>query len=263
MAWPHTHSPDIAVNLHGRGPQSHEALDTTRPVQRIGLRAPGWVGPEWADIARKHPHERQRWCAVVEAFGVPADPSDFAIEIRRPTPSGVVVIHPGAAFGAKRWPADRFADLARKIDDEEHRVLVTGSADERPLARRVAQLAGLPPDRVLAGATDLAQLADLVAGAALVVCGDTGVAHLATALRTPSIVLFGPVGPEQWGPAEGGPHVVLTDASARRGEPFADDPDPALLGVGAADVLAVASALLARHEVAAITSPTADTAACR
>jgi ADP-heptose:LPS heptosyltransferase len=262
LTWPYALPPDIAVNLHGRGPQSHAALDATGPMQRIGLRAPGWDGPEWAAIAREHPHERQRWCAVVEAFGVAADPSEFALGVRHPAPAGVV-IHPGAAYGAKRWPADRFADLARKIDDEHHRVVVTGSADEQPLARRVAQLAGLPPDRVLAGATDVVQLADLVAGAALVVCGDTGVAHLATAFRTPSIVLFGPVASEQWGPPEDGPHVVLTDASARRGEPFADDPDPALLGVGAADVLTLAFALLARHGVAALTSPIAKAAASR
>jgi ADP-heptose:LPS heptosyltransferase len=253
LAWPYTSPPDVAVNLHGRGPQSHEALDATRPVQRIGLRAPGWDGPEWTDIAREHPHERQRWCAVVEAFGVPADPSDLVLAVRHHRPSGVIV-HPGAAYGAKRWPAERFADVARSIDDEHHRVVVTGSADELPLASRVARLAGLPPDRVLAGATDLGQLADLVAGAALVVCGDTGIAHLATAFETPSIVLFGPVGPEQWGPPPDGPHVVLTDASARRGDRFADDPDPALLAVAAADVRTVASALLARHDVARTSS---------
>jgi ADP-heptose:LPS heptosyltransferase len=254
LAWPHALPPDVAVNLHGRGPQSHQALDASRPVQRIGLRAPGWDGPEWTDVARDHPHERERWCAVVEAFGVPTDPADFVLAAGHRAPSGVVVIHPGAAFGSKRWPAERFADVARSIDDGHHRVVVTGSADEQPLALQVARLAGLPPDRVLAGATDLGQLADLVAGAALVVCGDTGIAHLATAFATPSIVLFGPVGPEQWGPPPDGPHVVLTDAAARRGERFVDDPDPALLAVGAAEVRTVASALLARHDVVT-TSP--------
>jgi ADP-heptose:LPS heptosyltransferase len=255
LAWPHTFPPEVGVNLHGRGPQSHEALDATRPERRIGLRAPGWDGPEWTDIARDHPHERERWCAVVEAFGVPTDPVDLVLAAGHRAPSDVVVIHPGAAFGSKRWPAERFADVAGSIEDEHHRVVVTGSADEQPLALRVARLAGLPPDRVLAGTTDVEQLADLVARAALVVCGDTGIAHLATAFATPSIVLFGPVGPEQWGPPPGGPHVVLTDAAERRGEPFADDPDPALLGVGTADVRAAAAALLARAARLLISEP--------
>ena len=87
---------------------------------------------------------------------------------------------------------------------------------------------------------------DVVARAALLVCGDTGIAHLATALGTPSVVLFGPEPPDRWGPPEGGPHVVLTAADRRRGDPFADDPDPALLGVGVDEVTDVATALLAR-----------------
>jgi ADP-heptose:LPS heptosyltransferase len=49
-----------------------------------------------------------------------------------------------------------------------------------------------------------------VAGAALVLCGDTGIAHLATALGTPSVVLFGPVPPSLWGPPPDRPqHVAL------------------------------------------------------
>ena len=109
----------------------------------------------------------------------------------------------------------------------------------------MAQRAGLPADRVLAGRTDIAGLMDVVARAALLVCGDTGIAHLATALGTPSVVLFGPEPPDRWGPPEGGPHVVLTAANRRRGDPFADDPDPALLGVGVDEVTHVATALLA------------------
>jgi ADP-heptose:LPS heptosyltransferase len=246
LTWPGSRPPDVAVNLHGVGPQSHRALDATRPRHRIGLRAPGWAGPDWADIARAHPHERERWCAVVSAFGVRADPADLALP--RPTGTGVepVVVHPGAGYGAKRWPVDRYAAVAAELDRLGHHVLVTGSLAERPDARWVATHAGLGRDRVLAGRTDVGELVDLVGRAKLVVCGDTGMAHLATALGTPSVVLFGPEPPDRWGPPPDGPHVVLTDAARRRGDPFADDPDPALLGVGVAEVLEVAVALLGR-----------------
>jgi ADP-heptose:LPS heptosyltransferase len=246
LVWADRPPPDIVVNLHGVGPQSHGALDATRPRQRIGLRAPGWAGPEWADIARAHPHERERWCAVVEAFGVPADPTDLTLDVRVPAPNGDVVVHPGAAYGAKRWPAERFALLTARLAGAGHRVVVTGSSLEVPLARGVAERAGLSADRVLAGRTDITGLVDAVAGAALVVCGDTGVAHLATALGTPSVVLFGPTPPHQWGPPDGGPHLVLTDPGRRRGDPFAEDPDPALLGVDVDEVTHAANVLLSR-----------------
>lgn len=251
LVWADRPPPDVVVNLHGVGPQSHRALDATRPRHRIGLHARGWAGPEWADITRAHRHERERWCAVVEAFGVRADPTDLALGVRVGVAGGDIVIHPGAAYGAKRWPADRFALVAARLERAGHRVVVTGSGQEAPLARHVARRAGLSADRVLAGRTDIADLMKVVAGAALVVCGDTGVAHLATALGTPSVVLFGPVPPDRWGPPEGGPHVVLTDAARRRGDPFVEDPDPALLGVDVDEVTHVANALLARPSTVA------------
>ncbi|WP_211367139.1 glycosyltransferase family 9 protein [Pseudonocardia kunmingensis] len=240
-------SPDVAVNLHGRGPQSHHALDALSPRRRIGFRAPGWDGPEFDEVAEKHPHERERWCAMLAAHGIPADPGD----LRLPPPPGLpprrcgtpVLVHPGARYGSKRWPARRFAEVATALNCPLTPVAITGSADERDLAVAVAGAAGLAESRVLAGRTDLAQLCALVAGAALVVSGDTGVAHLAAAFGTPSVTLFGPVDPAQWGPPADGPHVTLGDADVRRGDPFADDPDPALLAVGVGDVLRAAARL--------------------
>ena len=152
-----------------------------------------------------------------------------------------MLVHPGAAFGAKRWPADRFAAVAGALDTPQTPVLVTGSAPETALAEDVAARAGLPADRVLAGRTDLGRLCDLVAGAGLVVSGDTGIAHLASAHATPSVVLFGPVDPAQWGPPGGGPHVALAHPGRRRGVRFADEPDPALLAINVDEVLAAAA----------------------
>jgi ADP-heptose:LPS heptosyltransferase len=116
-------------------------------------------------------------------------------------------------------------------------VVVTGSSSEHRLTAEVVARAGLPVDADLGGRTDLAGLLDLVAASALVLAGDTGISHVATAFGTPSVTLFGPVPPTQWGPPPGGPHVVLGDDTVRRGERFADDPDPALLAVTPADVL--------------------------
>jgi ADP-heptose:LPS heptosyltransferase len=234
-------APDVAVNLHDGGPQSHRVLDSTRPRTRIGFAASGWPGPPWdsGDL-----HERARWCTMLAAHGIPADPEDLFLDGPAPPGRGPVLVAPGAGSPVARWPAARFAEVVETLHRAGHEVLLTGSADERPLALDVARAAGLSLVRVLAGRTTVEELSVLVARAALVVSGDTGAAHLAYALRVPSVVLFGAVPPERSGPPPGGPHAVLTDAGARRGDPFAGDPDPALLGVPVADVLAAAGSLL-------------------
>jgi hypothetical protein len=258
--------PDVVVNLHGRGPQSHARLDAragTRPVRRIGHAAPGWDGPAWFDDPGRP--ERRRWCDLLAACGLvdgataaaaaddlrlprstdrdASKASMLAMSDRKATPStpGTVVVHPGAAFGAKRWPIARFTAVAAALAADGHRVVVTGGHDEAALTAEVATASG---GLDLAGRTSIGELLTLVAGAALVIAGDTGIAHVATAFGVPSVTLFGPVGPEQWGPPPDPRHVVLTDASARRGERFADEPDPALLAVGVDEVLASARDLL-------------------
>jgi ADP-heptose:LPS heptosyltransferase len=228
--------PDVAVNLHAAGGRSAAALDALDPQRRIGYAAPGWPGPAWRPVR----HERRRWCDLLAAHGIPADPADLLLHrpsVPSPAP-GATVVHVGARYGATEWPVERFAAVAAALRARGHRVVVTGSVVQRLRAIAVAEAAGLPPSAVLAGTTGLPELAALVAGAALLVSGDTGVAHLASAYRTPSVVLFGPARIEEWGPPEDGPHRALTVAALRRGDPFAADPDPALLAVTVADVLA-------------------------
>jgi hypothetical protein len=117
------------------------------------------------------------------------------------------------------------------------KVVVTGSAVDGSLAAQVTVAADLPDGAMLAGRTTLSQLAALVAGASLVVCGDTGIAHLAIAYRTPSVVLFGPVSPQHWGPSPHRPqHVALWAGTT--GDTFSDQPDPGLLRITTAEVIA-------------------------
>ncbi|MFZ0118640.1 MAG: glycosyltransferase family 9 protein [Pseudonocardiaceae bacterium] len=236
LAW-REQPPAVAVNLHGRGLQSTVALRAVQPGSLIGH---GDHGPVWdGDL-----HEVRRWCRLLEYFGIPADPADLALaHPQEPSPApGAVIVHPGCAFGARRWPVDRYAAVARRLAGGGLRVMVTGSAAERPLASYVATAAGLPDDAVLAGRTTLSQLAALVADASLVVCGDTGIAHLATAYGTPSVVLFGPVSPQHWGPPPQRPqHITLW--AGNTGNTFAGQPDPGLLRITTTEVIAAAERL--------------------
>lgn len=231
-------APAVAVNLHGRGPESHRVLQSLHPERLIAFAnaAAGHDGPGW----RRDEHEVLRWCRLLDESGIAADPTDLEIPTPpQPAPAvarGAVVIHPGAASGARRWPASRWGEVARHLRAEGSTVVVTGSAAEVPIAEAVAQVAGLDHQCVLAGGTDVIGLAAVVAAGRLVLCGDTGVAHLATALRTPSVVLFGPVPPALWGPPPDRPwHRALWAGST--GDPHADQPDPGLLRISADDVV--------------------------
>jgi ADP-heptose:LPS heptosyltransferase len=224
--------PDVVANLHGRGPQSHRALLPLAAAEVVAFRCvdPPVEGPDWCPDE----HEVVRWCRLLEESGIAADPTDLDL----PTPGspsvhpGATVIHPGAAHPARRWPAERFAEVARHLAALGHRVVVTGSAGERHLTEAVVAAADLPDVAALGGRLDLGRLAALVAGASLVVCGDTGVAHLATAFGTPSVLLFGPMSPDLWGPPVDRPqHRVLWHPEA----------DPALLAIEPDEVIALAA----------------------
>jgi ADP-heptose:LPS heptosyltransferase len=234
---PGAHGADVAVNLHGRGPQSTALLWGARPGRLVSFGVPG--GPEW----RPGEHEVVRWCRLLEESGVPADAASLDLEAPPGTERhGATVVHPGAAAPARRWPVDRWAAVARAERAAGRAVLVSAGPGEETEALAVAAAAGLPPDRVRAGG-DLAGLARLVAGAGRVACADTGVAHLATALRVPSVVLFGPTPPAEWGPPpeKRDRHRVLW--AGRRGDPNGPAPDPGLLDIEPAAVSAELAAL--------------------
>lgn len=231
--------PDVAVNLHGRGPESHRVLLATSPQRLIAFAnadvPESTGGPVW----RGDDHEVVRWCRVLSETGIPADPNDLYLDPPREQPPaeavGATVIHPGAASRARRWPVDRFAAVARAERGAGRPVVITGSPSERALAEELARLAGLPRSSVRAGQTGLRRLISVVAAAGRVVSGDTGIAHLATALETPSVLLFGPVSPQEWGPPKRSRHIVLW--RGHTGDPHADEPDRGLLELGVDDVL--------------------------
>src|SRR4051794_29320588 len=162
-----------------------------------------------------------------------------------PPVAEVAVVHPGAAFPGRRWPPERFAAVARFLVRAGHDVRITGGPAEEPLARAVAEGAGLGEEAVLAGRTSTLELAAVVAAARVVVSGDTGVAHLATAYRRPSVVLFGPVAPRLWGPPPRPQHVVLWHGDGA-GDPWGTTLDPALATITVDEVVEALESVLAR-----------------
>jgi ADP-heptose:LPS heptosyltransferase len=231
--------PDVAVNLHGPGLQSHQVLLAAQPRRLVAFQHAEIPQTRGAPRWRADEHEVERWCRLLVEHGIAADPTRLELTPPvAPVPPGAVgatLIHPGAASAARRWPADRWAAVAHAERAAGRPVIVTGGAGEIPLARAVARRAGLEAGAVQAG-TDLEQLTALVAAAARVVVGDTGIAHLATALGTPSVVLFGPTPPALWGPPPlRRRHRALW--AGRSGDPHGATIDPGLLAISVGEVL--------------------------
>jgi ADP-heptose:LPS heptosyltransferase len=222
--------PDVAVDLHGRGPASQPLLLELEPTRLVAFEHPEVPATSGMPLWVADEHEVRRWCRLLSESGIPADPGRIHLDPPNcalpPWAYGATVVHPGAASGARRWPAERFASIIELECEAGREVVITGSPEELALARRVASLAGLDDEKVLAGRTGLLEQLALVGAAGMVVCGDTGVAHMATATSTPSVVLFGPVSPHEWGPPPQGPHRALW--AGRRGDPHASTLDPGL-----------------------------------
>jgi ADP-heptose:LPS heptosyltransferase len=162
-----------------------------------------------------------------------------------------VVVHPGAAAPARAWAPERHAALVDALVEAGRPVVVTGDAGERALTSLVA--GGSRPGVVdLGGRVDLGGLAEVLAGAVVVVVGNTGPAHLAAAVGTPVVSLFSPVVPAaRWRPW-GVPQVLLGDQDAAcagsraRVCPVAGH--PCLDGVPVAEVVAAVERLAPLRE---------------
>lgn len=228
---------DVAVDLHGNGPASRALLEHTGARQVVSYYGGNHV---W----NAEEHEVIRWCRLVgEAYGISPPYPRLAGSL--PVPAvpferGVTVLHPGAKARSRQWPPERYVELARRLTEDGHRVMITGGPGEERLAADVAAQVGVTAMVSLS----LPELLALVAHARLVVCGDTGIAHVASVYQTPSVVLFGPVPPSAWGPPTDGPHRALWPAPpGYRGDPHDQVPDPVLVRTSVDDVVAAVQEL--------------------
>ena len=165
-----------------------------------------------------------------------------------------IVLAPTAGWGAKEWGAPNFSLLATELIGRGYRVLINappltpGSAAIPPFhpAHRtpdhVAETSGATLAR-----TDLEGMMALVAGAALVIGGDTGPVHLAAALGVPTVALFGPTDPARNGPRFPGAHVaVIRHASSVTDHRRHQTTEAGLRQVRVEEVLAAALKMLDR-----------------
>jgi heptosyltransferase-1 len=156
-----------------------------------------------------------------------------------------VLLNPGAGWGAKRWPVERYATVARSLAHRGFHILLNAGPGEEPLAESIQNLS--------AGAAQplnvsVAQLIAVTRRAVLVIAGDTGPLHLACALGRPVIGIYGPTDPARNGPF-GTRFRVLRSPISRRDHSRRSEPEAGLLTITPEDVVKAADELLAGETV--------------
>lgn len=174
---------------------------------------------------------------------LPVDPAAeaWADEILpRAARQPAVLVNPGAGWGAKRWPVERYAAVAQGLIERGLRILVNAGPGEEPLAEVIASKTGGAATPL---ACSLAQLIALTRRVSLAVAGDTGPLHLACALGRPVVGIYGPTDPSRNGPF-GTRFKVLRSPESRRDHTRHENPEAGLLTIQPGDVLRAADALL-------------------
>jgi heptosyltransferase-1 len=201
------------------------ALAKTSGLTNLASLLPGQMLP--APLLPTDP-EAEAWCAnwLTDTFPGVARP--------------IALITPGAGWGAKRWPPERYASVAEGLAERGLHVVVNAGPGEEPLAAAIAS------GRAVALTASLPQLIALTRRIALCIGGDTGPLHLACALNRPVVGIYGPTDPSRNGPY-GTRARVLRSPDSRRDHSRRAAPDPGLLTITPEDVLRAADELLAEE----------------
>jgi lipopolysaccharide heptosyltransferase I len=222
---------DVAVDLQGLL-KSGIITALTRAPRRIGFTARAsreWPSAVATNVRVRPPagaHVVEQYLSLLAPLGIvdpavefrlPVDPVAAAYVDRFLGQAGigahdaVALVNPGAGRADKRWPRERFGELARRLGAEAGaRVVVVWGPGEEHDADAIAADGGA----TRAPSTTLREMAALARRARLMIAADTGPLHIAAALGTPCVGLFGPTSGLRNGPY-GPDHRVLQGAGGR------------------------------------------------
>jgi ADP-heptose:LPS heptosyltransferase len=211
---------DQALQMHGSGRFTNPLTVLMGAAQNAGFYSPGGYRPdpqrfiEWRDGE----HEVLRYLRLLAHLGVPSQGTQLEFPLVEAdwrelgsfglNDKSYAVIHPGSQLASRRWPAERFAEVADALAMAGLRIVLTGTRQESFLTGKI-KASMREPAIDLSGRTTLGGLAALIARARLLVCNDTGVSHVAAAMRTPSVVVACGSDPQRWAPLNRELHRVL------------------------------------------------------
>lgn len=210
---------DLVVDFHGIAKSGALALASGAP-HRIGYAAPHAREGAWLFATARARLRARRLSRFERNLGLAAfllgephpDPRPWRVEAAArarvaaalgdgPAP---VALQPGTSRGTphKRWPAERYAALARRLQGAAGVsciVLHGPEPGERALAESIAAASG-GAARIAPATASLAELAALLERARLYVGGDTGPMHVASLVGTPVVQILGPTDPVENAP---------------------------------------------------------------
>jgi heptosyltransferase-1 len=202
-------------------------------------------------IARGH-HVVEQNLSLAEAVrGGPVEirhiefPHDEAVEKQwedrlQQSGSDFALLNPGAGWGGKQWPAERYGQVARRLAEDGMKSLINFGPGEEPLMRAAESASGGTAKGI---AGSVSELIALTRRARLFIGGDTGPMHLAAALRVPVVAIFGPTSPVRNGPF-GTRSIVLRSPASPTTHSRAGRPDPGMLEITSDMVVRAARKLL-------------------
>jgi len=174
----------------------------------------------------------------------PVDP-DAESKIAALTGDGnnFAILNPGAGWGAKMWPAERYGEVAIELAKDGLCSLVNHGPGEEDLAGTVAAASEGAARKI---SCSVSELIALTRRARLFIGGDTGPMHMAAALKIPVVAIFGPTNPARNGPF-GARSIVLRSASSRTDHSRRREPERGLLAITVGEVVAATRKLLQNH----------------
>jgi heptosyltransferase-1 len=241
---------DVAVELQGavraamvaRWAKTGRIVGEAEPRERIAR----WMFDERVETRGVHVIEQSVEVANAIAgdrlpIPLPLLPRDIEADARAAElPQPLVLLSPGAGWGAKRWPPERYGEVARRLTDAGCAVVVNCGPAEETLAQQISAASG---GAAMPLPLDMAGLIAVTRRAALAIAGDTGPLHLASALGRPVVGIFGPTDPARNGPFHC-PSRVLRHPESVRDHTRRSEPEAGLLTITAEDVTAAALDLL-------------------
>jgi len=204
---------DVAVDFQGliksaalaRLSGARQVLGFDRAALREGAAAPLYTTRV---PVGDHGHVIDKNLRLAAELGAAPEPLEFPLrevaspvadEVRAQVGDAIAIVNPGAAWPNKRWPADRFGQIAAHLR-RRHALapVVIWGPGERELADAVVAASG--GTAAVAPPTSLSDLVALSRGARVMVSGDTGPLHIAAAVGVPVVGLFGPTNAARNGP---------------------------------------------------------------